>query len=248
MEFIFAASTKHSCRLRILAILSVKAPMQTQLDALLKMRIKLCNKLVEWRKVQHQLCPTLKSHLEAVNPLTPEKDILLLPSAFDQPTREELGLISLTKIEYTLRKGQAYDALESVQEKIKNFNSNLDFKKANVFGQGPNTRAQNFLRELIADKVSTADKYRNARRALLSLGLSETDPSLKSLHNNQLFGKGVSRSAKLGDSKKEDPWFWTVGRPSGLSERNKQNGALNVSDRPGVVTVNALLTSSFLNS
>ena len=150
----------------------------------------------------------------------------MLPSFCDQHIHEALGLTSLAAIEYQLHEGQAYDALEDVREKIKIFNANLDFKKANVFGQRANTRAQAFLSQLSADKISGAEKYRVARRALIRLGLSESDTSLQELHDDQLYGKGATRPARLGDSKREDPWFWMVGRPSGLTSREQTDWSL----------------------
>jgi hypothetical protein len=145
--------------------------------------------------------------------MSPEKEQLLLPSYFDQHLRERLGLTSLAATEYKLREGQAY-------------NANLDFKKANVFGQRANTRAQHFLSQLAADKVSGAEKYRVARRALIRLGLSESDASLRELHNDQLYGKDASRPARLGDSRKKDSWFWTVGRPSALTSKEQSDWSL----------------------
>ena len=53
--------------------------------------------------------------------------------------------------------------------------------------------------------------------ALIHLGLAESDASFQELHKDQLHGKDVSRPARLGDSKKEDPWFWIVERPSALT-------------------------------
>ena len=195
-------------------------------EAILRARNKLQQELISWRQTQFVICPLLKLYVGAVDLISPEKEQLLLPSYFDQHVRERLGLTSLAGIEYQLREGQAYDALDDVREKIKIFNANLDFKKANVFGQRTNTRAQNFLSQLAADKVSGAEKYRVARRALIRLGLSESDASLQELHNDQLYGKDTSRPARLGDSKKVDPWFWTVGRPSALTPKEQSDWSL----------------------
>jgi hypothetical protein len=189
-------------------------------------RKKLQRELISWRRIQFASCPRLKQYIGAVDPISPEKEELMLPSYFDQHMHESLGLTSLAAIEYQLREGQAYDALEDVREKIKIFNANLDFKKANVFGQRANTRAQAFLSQLSADKVSGAEKYRVARRALIRLGLSESDTSLQELHDDQLYGKDASRPARLGDSKKEDPWFWMVGRRSGATPREQNDWSL----------------------
>ena len=193
---------------------------------ILRARNKLQQELISWRQVQFVTCALLKPYIGAVDPISPEREQLFLPSYFDQHQRERLGLTSLAGIEYQLREGQAYDALEDVREKIKIFNANLDFKKANIYGQRANTRAQQFLSQLAADKVSGAEKYRVARRALIRLGLSESDASFQELHNDQLYGKDASRPARLGDSKKEDPWFWTVGRPSALTPKEQSDWSL----------------------
>ena len=112
--------------------------------------------------------------------------------------------------------------MDEVRKAIKIFNHNLDFKKTYVHGQGPNTRAQDFLRTLTNDKINGAEKYRTERKALLALGLSEDDQVLKDLRDDQLWAKDTSKAAHLGDSRKEDPWFWHVGRPSGLTDGEKK--------------------------
>ena len=61
---------------------------------------------------------------------------------------------------------------------------------------------------------------------LIRLGLSESDASLQELHNDQLYGRDASRPARLGDSKKEDPWFWMVGRWSGLTLKEQTDWSL----------------------
>ena len=207
--------------MKIAILASLKDRTAAQSDALVRAHRKLCNDLVEWRKTQYSVCPYLKDRINAVDPTSPEQETLFLPSFFTHPERERFGMTELAKCEYDLRLGQAHDALEEVQTKIKIFNANLDFKKQNVYGQKPNTRAQQYLRTLSDDKISAADKYRRARAALLQLGLSGCDSSLRALHDDELWGKDTSRPARLGDSKKEEPWFWTVGLPSGLSETER---------------------------
>ena len=222
----FSLSLISGSRLKILVMLSIKKPTPVQSAMISKARQKLQRELVTWRQSQFNLCPLLKPCIDAVDPTSPEQEKLMLPSSFDQVLRGHLGLTSLAVVERQLREGQAYDALDDLCEKIKIFNTNLDFKKKNVFGQGANTRAQNFLKQLAADKVNAADKYRTAYRALISLGLSASDPSLQELRDDQLFGKDASRPAKLGDSKREDPWFWTVARPSNLPAKEQAEWSL----------------------
>lgn len=207
-------------------MLSTKKPTPTQSEMILKARQKLQHELVTWRQSQFYFCPLLTPSIGAVDPTSPEHEKLLLPSSFSRVLREQLGLTSLALMEYQLREGQAYDALDNLCEKIKIFNVNLNFKKNNIFGQAANTRAQAFLKRLVADKGNAADKYRIAYRALISLGLSASDPSLQELRDDQLFGKDASRPAKLGDSKRGDPWFWTAVRPSDLPAKEQAEWSL----------------------
>jgi len=197
--------------------------------SILKARIKLKHELLAWRKIQFSLFPLLRHRLEALHPEHPESEVLFLPSHMSQMVRSSYGMDRFGTIEYTLREGQAHDALESVRKAIRTFNYNLKFKRDQVHGQGPNTRAESFLWTLTAEKLSCAEKYRLARSALLSLGMASDDPVFQELLDSQLWCKDSSKALKLGDSKIEDPWYWTVGRPSGLSPEEEKDWILESS-------------------
>jgi hypothetical protein len=174
--------------------------------------------LASWRLTQFKLFPTLLEGLGNQDEFKePEAENLLLPSHMTIAEQERHGLADLAKIEFHLREGQAHDALEEVRLAIKTFNYNLKFKIKNVRGQGANTRAQAFLATLNMDKLKSAKRYRLARNALIALGLPTSDLSFQPLNDSDLWAKDSSRPSKLGDTKTEEPWFWTVGRPSGLS-------------------------------
>ncbi|TFK62842.1 hypothetical protein BDN72DRAFT_776639, partial [Pluteus cervinus] len=129
----------------------------------------------------------------------------------------------LVEVEFALREGQCHDALDSLRLAIKTFNANYKFKQDNVRGQFQNTRAQHFLNTLNNDKVSALDKYNQCRNVLLNLGLSPVDKTLQSLAKSQLWGRNMGLPAELGDTKTDEPWFWVVGRPSGLSKEEEVN-------------------------
>lgn len=195
-------------------------------STLLAARLKLRRDLEKWRTTQFGCVPTLRDDISVIDPSTPEAASLLLPSSFSQHHRASLQLDELAKVEYKLREGQAHDALKTLRSSIQTFNYNLKFKLDFVHGQGPNTRAQQYLQTLSADKINAAEKYRRARQALLVLGLSPDDKTLQPLLDGQLWGLDTSKSAKLGDSKKEEPWFWMVGRPSGLSQKEEHEWSI----------------------
>jgi len=76
------------------------------------------------------------------------------------------------------------------------------------------------------DKISAADKYRQAHSALIALGLPEDDLTLKPLSDDQLWMTNISQPMQLGDSKREDPWFWSVGCPCGLSKAEEKDWSI----------------------
>ncbi|KAJ6522886.1 hypothetical protein B0H19DRAFT_1345812 [Mycena capillaripes] len=181
-------------------------------------KASLCKEMTAWRIKQYEMFPGLQSDIWAQSAIPIEKQKLFLPSSLDKARRKELGMEELVNIESELREGQAHDALADVWIAIKTFNFNVAFKIANIMGQAANTRAQNFLQTLANDRIRAADKYRIARKALLGLGMSDSDPTLQHLTNEELYAKNTRDSPKMGESGDVDPWFWTVGRPAGLGE------------------------------
>lgn len=131
----------------------------TSEDALASARLKLRCNINNWRKTQLDLYPQLRDELDVVDVAEPEKEKLLVPSEFSDAKRRSLGIHELARVEYSLREGQAHDALDKLRLAIQTFNYNMKFKLDNVRGQHPNTRAQQFLSSLSQDKVSATDKY-----------------------------------------------------------------------------------------
>jgi len=206
---------------RVAKLTEIEDQTSTQRAAITKGRMKLQRDIIQWREYQFKHFPQLHDHCPPVDVSAPEVATLSLPSAFTPSMRTSLGLEKFATIEYDLREGQAHDALHAVREAIKTFNYNLAFKKVNIHGQSANTRAQTFLKSLAADKVSAGDKYRRARAALLKLGLSESDSVFRPLENKDLWMKNVSMPRQMGDDDKPDPWFWTVGRPGGMTQEEE---------------------------
>lgn len=190
-------------------------------------RAKFSRDLNDWRKIQLQQYPKLRDHIQLVDSATPEEAQLLLPSAFTAELRHSLGLTELAAIEYELREGQAHDALQALRQVIQEFNYNLLDKKNNVHGIAATLRSESFLRVFTSDKKIAAETYRRSRKAMLSLGLSETDSHWRELRDDELWGKNVSTVRSMGDSKRRDPWFWQVVAPRGLSQEKEKEWSLD---------------------
>jgi hypothetical protein len=152
-----------------------------------------------------------------VDPDKPEDTPLFLPSQFNGTQRAAMKLEAMTQVEYSLREGQAYDALGSLRTAIRTYNYNLHIKKTDIHGVGATTRGQNFLKVLSNDIQSAGDDYRRTRAALVRLGLPNDDATLKPLEQKKkLDGKG-GKAVALGHSRKVDPWFWRTMRPAGMT-------------------------------
>jgi hypothetical protein len=195
--------------------------------AISRARAKLSRDLGTWRKTQLQRYPKLRDHIPVVDFTTPEVEDLRLPSTFTQAMRQSLGLNDLSNFEYSLREGQAYDALSSLRQVIQEYNYNLLDKKHNIHGVAAGIRSESFLRMLTSDKRSSANKYRRARNALISLGLPQTDERWRELRDDELWGKNVTTARGMGDSHKRDPWFWHVVQPAGLSKEQQNEWSID---------------------
>ncbi|KAJ7744325.1 hypothetical protein B0H16DRAFT_1463193 [Mycena metata] len=194
------------------------------LDKAVRRKSKLRTDITTWCMAQLDRFPTLQREVDGPK-VAPEETRLLLPSWFDASQRQILQMVELATTEYQLREGMAHDALQDVRNAIKTFNFNLKFMiDKKVRGQTAGTRAQSFLRTLANDRLIAANEYRTTRGALLSLGLREDDSTLQPLADNELYSKNNTESTKLGESKEVDPWFWSVGRPAGMSTEQDSSG------------------------
>ncbi|KDR67065.1 hypothetical protein GALMADRAFT_1359006, partial [Galerina marginata CBS 339.88] len=210
-------------QLTIRALVALEPKSSADDKKLLSARQKLRNDLVDWREKQFDLFPLLKEEtkITSVDYLMPEKERLLLPSDFQEACRIRLGLQSAARAEYEIREGRAHDCLDEVRRCIQTYNHHITIKANDVRGQRYATRARGIVDKLDADTQKAADTYNFTRNALLKLGLSPTDPVLKPLLTNELWAKNAAMPPKLGDSRKEDPWFWHVACPDGLSPEEK---------------------------
>lgn len=190
---------------------------------LLDARQKLRDDLVKWREKQFDLFPLLteESKITSVDYLMPENEPLLLPSEFSEAYRLRLGLESAAKAEYQIREGQAHDRLDDVRRSIQTYNHHIAIKANEVRGQRHGLRARGIVDNLDANTQKAAHAYNLTRNALLKLGLDSSDPLLKPLLPTELWAKNAAMPPKLGDSRRQDPWFWHVACPAGLSTEEK---------------------------
>jgi hypothetical protein len=165
-----------------------------------------------WRVLQQEFFPLLQPSL-TINEKIPELTPLLLPSSFDSDQRLAPLLKDAAEIEFKLRLGQAYDILQDVRDSIHEYYYFTTERGLNSNSQSLATRNMKPLRELILGQDALVNRYMYTFKALNQLGLA-TDCELKPLRRDQLWGKNVFLPHHMGDSTKDFPWFWYVGRSS----------------------------------
>ncbi|KAJ3555595.1 hypothetical protein NP233_g12170 [Leucocoprinus birnbaumii] len=141
----------------------------------------------------------------------PEKTRLLLPSSLPPEGRKSPLLKQAAKAELLLRCGHAYDLLQEVRDSIHEYYYLVTEKGLNPNSQSLATRNQQPLRDLVSSQEVLIDQYMHCVGALQQLGMTEDD-ELKPLSKDQLWGKNIFLPHQLGDSTKDFPWFWFVGR------------------------------------
>ncbi|KAF8127927.1 hypothetical protein EV363DRAFT_1077516, partial [Boletus edulis] len=124
-----------------------------------------------WTKLQHLFLPLLavereKGAADSDTFIPPESYKLWLPSEIGGsfPCDERLQ-----RIEWKLRYAQASDALHSLRSNLRAQSCILKFKDRNLRGQGANMRARNTLKAVEARTDAAANRYDDARKALVKL-------------------------------------------------------------------------------
>jgi len=179
-----------------------------------KNRHDLCEAIGKWRSHYYKLYPNTSRHAATTHP---EDAKLKLPSSYDAPQGQQSSTKTLAEIEYEIRLGYAYDAINDLRTTIHIYNASVREKKSQVFGQHPATRASAILTSLKDDIRDCAKQYRLSYKALQALGLPKNS-ELKPIGDDDLWGKDMTSMAKPGDSKRREPWYWVIGKPRDLSD------------------------------
>ena len=135
-------------------------PLDEDPESLTVARVKLQKKILEWKSCFYTRFPHLDYTI--TNPMPPELEVLMLPSSLNEHMCQALNLQALVNVEFMLRKGQVYDALDKLRSSIRVWTLNFEFKIKEVRGQEQNTRAQRLLNSLREKIGAAAATYRRA--------------------------------------------------------------------------------------
>lgn len=180
---------------------------------------RLRRRISSWIEVQGLLMPEARIRRAAINHASSEGtppikvfDIqLLLPSAFSIGTRT--GSIELSRYEFMLREGQAFDALQDLRHQIR-IRSHL-FKEKDRFSRGvyDNTRSAGTISNIQRKIDRAVKRYRICRKAMMVLGptIKETQWAtlLHALEDSDI--RGLS-DGLMGDTEgtRRHSWIWTI--------------------------------------
>ncbi|KAK1230542.1 hypothetical protein PQX77_006367 [Marasmius sp. AFHP31] len=149
----------------------------------LKARVKI------WRKLQSELMPKVEGDVLKQGACDTEKEVLFLPSDYNEVQRKEKDLESLAELEKTLREGELYDAIEEVCQSSKNQSIIRDQKDKNDW------------------LLCCIDDYNHARRSLHALGSGLDLPEMK---EEDTYQKSTVHKRGLGDSWRTDGQLYTM--------------------------------------
>lgn len=138
-------------------------------------RASLYRRIQRLRESQAQLMPELRVRLGIS-----EEDFtgrrahaetipLHLPSSIPPETRPTVCSATLLTAERHLREAEAFDALESLRNRLRTKTFMTRYKTSNITGQRGNTRARNLLAAVDLRIFLVKHRYRRARAALLNL-------------------------------------------------------------------------------
>lgn len=180
-------------------------------------RILLGTALRDWQITQQQMFPLLGPP-PPIDEERPEHTPLRLPSSFAANQRGLYNLTDAAQVELQLRRGDAFDILSDLRDTIHEYNSTVTKKRIQPGSQKISTCLQVQLAEIKSRMKGLMGRYILSFTALTSLGCSTQKEGLYPLDESQLWGKNVFLPHVIGDSSRENPWFWSVGKPAELSE------------------------------
>jgi hypothetical protein len=121
-----------------------------------------------------------------------------------------------TDIEVGLQQDHAFELLTELKGTIHEFNHIAMEKRQNPSSQGIATCSHQVMSEICSHMVDLKEQYNCCYNILKVRGPQATE-GFQVLEQDQLWGKNLFTPHTTSDSSKQNPWFWFVGRPEGIS-------------------------------
>ena len=204
-----------------------------QSNSLEEARCKMRKAIDTWFELLPDFMPAVALEKATQSDYSPEKEILRMPSDFTHEARGRLGLEELSKLEFKLWIGQAYDALNKLRNALglKSFLVRRKYKLAG--GQPVLTRTEAEINRAGQHVEKWKEVYNRAYEALKRLHQGDTTSTseevwklLKPLQDGDCVmlsewmednrfwrehgEQTEARAAERGGGRKELPWFWKM--------------------------------------
>uniref|UniRef100_A0A0W0FXD6 Uncharacterized protein n=1 Tax=Moniliophthora roreri TaxID=221103 RepID=A0A0W0FXD6_MONRR len=117
----------------------------------------------------------------------------------------------MAKAELQLQKGEANNALCELQLSLqdeKTFMEEKNCKSNHNVGSKQATHSWDSIKAASKRVEKHQQKYNACWKAMLVLGLSESNPVFQLIHDQNVFVKNTLEFHQLGDRKKTDSWLW----------------------------------------
>jgi len=166
------------------------------------MRTTLRKRISKWLRLQLRFLPAIEPQLNDNWEDIPEKFMIRLPSTPDLPSHTCLSLTEAAKLEYQMRQGQAQDALSAMKIAILNKIANMNYHKSHVQVYDKATQSTELMHKQDQLIIQHPNTYRWAHKALLTLGLSPSDPNYQTLlavhcHTKAIFAEQKQKKESL---------------------------------------------------
>lgn len=193
--------------------------------AIVEHRLALYQRIKMFRQMQQHIA----SYSDAINDISvphPELWPLLLPSSLSSHSPPPGSVLEqLATIESRLRFAQATDSLEDIRHSLCVRSQLTNYKRAQVRGQCPNTRANALLQNVEKKLHSNASRYRCARIAYMVLLPQFDIGELRPLEEGDIRGLGEDQTfqpcERLGEGHRTVSWIWMQNGSMTGSELNE---------------------------
>lgn len=181
------------------------------------------NQLIHMPGVSNLTLPSASLHDDDDIPVENAEDVpLYLPSSAPDDLRTRPQWAPLIRTEIRLRLAQAEDSLAELRRQLRTSHALPTYKKQQVVGQGPNTRARAIFSRFSAKTDRCSDRYCRAYEALQIL-----DPNgswtqrLQKLNKEDVRGPGREED-EPSEGRRVTSWIWRVGLGSSNVELTEE--------------------------
>jgi hypothetical protein len=152
----------------------------------------------------------LRQSVQGCTVNTPEKEILYIPSSFEEGERISLDLIILGEYERRMLEGAACDVIQNLRTISKTLDAMIAGKKKHAYGQARHTKATSQVEDAKSWQQEAIDDYSSIRDSLITLGMTENDPRFPPLSVDDTKRLSTYSKRAIGDSRRIHGKIWTA--------------------------------------